>query len=46
MLEEVNLIVNGSEELMVIEYDYGDKCVCLDVYIVDDFIGIVYGVEG
>ena len=46
LLEEVNLTVNGSEELMVIEHDYGDKFVRLDVHIVDDFTGTAYGAEG
>ena len=46
LLEEVNLTVNGSEELMVIKHDYGDKCVRLDVHIVDDFTGTAHGAEG
>lgn len=46
LLEEVNLTVNGSKELMVIEHDYGDKCVRLDVHIVDDFTGVAHGAEG
>ncbi len=46
LLEEVNLTVNASEELMVIEHDYGDKCVRLDVHIVDDFTGTAHGAEG
>jgi 8-oxo-dGTP diphosphatase len=31
---------------MVIEHDYGDKCVRLDVHIVDDFTGTAHGAEG
>jgi len=46
LLEEVNLTVNGSEALMVIEHDYGDKCVRLDVHIVDNFTGTAHGAEG
>ncbi len=46
LFEEVNLTVNDSDELMVIEHDYGDKYVRLDVHIVDDFNGIAHGAEG
>ena len=45
LLEEVNLTVNGSEELMVIEHDYGDKQVCLHVYTVSRFAGEPEGAE-
>lgn len=46
LLEEVNLTVHSSKELMVIEHDYSDKSVRLDVHIVDDFSGKAYGAEG
>lgn len=44
--EEVGLTINSSSELMVIEHDYGDKCVKLDVHLVTDFIGQAHGAEG
>ncbi|MGO2169254.1 8-oxo-dGTP diphosphatase MutT [Pseudoalteromonas sp.] len=44
--EEVSLNVHSSKELMVIEHDYNDKSVRLDVHIVDDFSGEAHGAEG
>ena len=44
--EEVGLTINSSNELMVIEHDYGDKCVKLDVHLVTDFSGEAHGAEG
>ena len=44
--EEVALTINSSSELMVIEHDYGDKCVKLDVHLVTDFSGDAHGAEG
>lgn len=31
LIEEVGLTIHSSSQLMVIEHDYGDKCVKLDV---------------
>ena len=45
LLEEVNLTVNGSEELIVIEHDYIEKCELLDVQIVDAFNRTAHGAE-
>ena len=44
--EEVAIEVLACEPLIVIEHDYGDKCVRLDVHIVDDFTGTAHGAEG
>ena len=44
--EEVALTINSSSELMVIEHDYGDKCVKLAVHLVTDFSGDAHGAEG
>ena len=46
LLEELNLIVASSEQLLVTEHDYGDKHVTLDVWIVRDFSGELHGREG
>lgn len=46
LLEEVSLVIHSSKELMVIEHDYSDKSVRLDVHIVDDFSGEAHGAEG
>lgn len=39
LLEEVNIEVLNQRPLMVIEHDYGDKKVRLDVRVVDKFNG-------
>lgn len=44
--EEVALTIYSSSELMVIEHDYGDKCVRLDVHLVTEFSGDAHGAEG
>ncbi|MBQ4832606.1 8-oxo-dGTP diphosphatase MutT [Pseudoalteromonas sp. MMG010] len=44
--EEIGLSINSSSELMVIEHDYGDKYVKLEVHLVNDFKGIAHGAEG
>ena len=44
--EEVAIEVIGSESLMTIEHDYGDKCVRLHVFTVSDFVGEPTGAEG
>ncbi len=31
---------------MVIEHDYGDKCVKLDIHVVSNFSGEAHGAEG
>jgi 8-oxo-dGTP diphosphatase len=44
--EEVALTIHSSNELMLIEHDYGDKCVKLDVHLVTEFEGNAHGAEG
>jgi 8-oxo-dGTP diphosphatase len=39
LLEEVNITVLEQQALMVIEHDYGDKKVKLDVRLVEQFLG-------
>ncbi|WP_462156538.1 8-oxo-dGTP diphosphatase MutT [Pseudoalteromonas sp. GB56] len=46
LLEEVAIDVHSSEPFMVIEHDYGDKKVCLDIHKVSDFTGEPKGAEG
>ncbi|MCF6434934.1 MULTISPECIES: 8-oxo-dGTP diphosphatase MutT [Pseudoalteromonas] len=46
LAEEVNITVNSSQALMRIEHDYGDKHVCLDIHLVEDFSGEAKGLEG
>jgi 8-oxo-dGTP diphosphatase len=43
--EEVDLDVNNATPMMVLEYDYGDKFVSLDIWVIKDFVGIARGVE-
>ncbi|WP_018983224.1 8-oxo-dGTP diphosphatase MutT [Salinimonas chungwhensis] len=45
LLEETGITVNASEPLILIEHDYGDKLVRLDVHLVEDFAGEPYGRE-
>ncbi|MEI8617761.1 8-oxo-dGTP diphosphatase MutT [Pseudoalteromonas sp. B193] len=46
LIEEVGLTIHSSSQLMVIEHDYGDKCVKLDVHVVSNFSGEAHGSEG
>ncbi|WP_404341314.1 8-oxo-dGTP diphosphatase MutT [Pseudoalteromonas mariniglutinosa] len=46
LLEEVALTIHSSTELLVIEHDYGDKQVRLDVHLLTDFHGEAHGAEG
>ncbi|ATC85134.1 MULTISPECIES: 8-oxo-dGTP diphosphatase MutT [Pseudoalteromonas] len=46
LTEEVGLTIHSSSQLMVIEHDYGDKCVKLDVHVVSNFSGEAHGAEG
>lgn len=39
LLEEVNITVLEQQALMVIQHDYGDKKVKLDVRLVEQFLG-------
>lgn len=46
LMEEIGIKVLSQLPLMVIEHDYGDKRVRLDVRIVESFAGQPSGVEG
>ena len=46
LIEEVGLTIHSSSQLMVIEHDYGDKYVKLDVHVVSNFSGEAHGAEG
>ena len=46
LLEEIGIRVLEQVPLMVIEHDYGDKKVCLDIRLVDAFEGEPHGNEG
>jgi len=44
--EEVGIVVNNGKPLLIIEHDYGDKVVVLDIWLVNDFNGEGHGNEG
>ena len=46
LYEENGIRVTQAEPLMVIEHDYGDKAVKLDIWQVTEFEGEPYGKEG
>lgn len=46
LLEELDIQVLGSIPLTVIEHDYGDKAVKLDVHVVDRFENEARAMEG
>jgi 8-oxo-dGTP diphosphatase len=46
LIEEVDIKVLSCLPLMTIEHDYGDKKVCLDVFVVDNYEGEPYAQEG
>lgn len=46
LIEEVGITIHSSSQLMVIEHDYGDKCVKLDIHVVSNFSGEARGAEG
>ncbi|MDO6463779.1 8-oxo-dGTP diphosphatase MutT [Pseudoalteromonas carrageenovora] len=46
LTEEVGITIHSSSQLMVIEHDYGDKCVKLDIHVVSNFSGEARGAEG
>lgn len=45
-LEEVGLDIRQAQPLMLIEHNYGDKAVLLDVWLSLDFTGEAKGLEG
>lgn len=46
LMEELGVQVLASKALMVVEHDYGDKQVCLDVRRVTQWRGEATGLEG
>lgn len=46
LLEETGIRVNAATPFMQIEHDYGDKAVCLEVFLVENFSGQPHGREG
>jgi 8-oxo-dGTP diphosphatase len=46
LLEEINLVVEEASPLLIIDHDYGDKQVTLDVWTVSRFSGTPCGSEG
>lgn len=44
--EEVGISVLGCEDLLMVEFSYPDKSVCLHVMLVREFTGSAYGAEG
>ena len=44
--EEIGIAVAASVPLVVVEHDYGDKHVCLDVHLVTAYRGTATGREG
>ncbi len=45
LLEELDIRIAGSEPLLEVRHDYGDKCVFLDVHVVREFSGEARGME-
>lgn len=43
--EEVGLTITQTLPLMVLDYDYGDKLVSLNVWMVTDYTGVAIGAE-
>ena len=46
LLEELSIDVKASAPLIVVEHDYGEKVVLLDVWWVHEFAGEPHGAEG
>ncbi len=44
--EEVNIEVLSCQPLTIIHHDYGDKKVCLEVFVVDNYVGEPTAQEG
>ena len=44
--EEVNIEVLSCQPLITIDHDYGDKKVCLEVFVVDNYMGEPNAQEG
>ncbi len=46
LMEELALTINSAHPLIMIEHDYGDRCVILDVWTVSSFSGDPISCEG
>jgi len=46
LAEEIGIVIAVTEPLLVVEHDYGDRLVCLDVHLVTDYRGAATGREG
>lgn len=46
LCEEIGINVVAAEPLLLVEHDYPDKAVALDVYLVRGFVGQPHGREG
>jgi 8-oxo-dGTP diphosphatase len=46
LIEELGITVIGAQPLMVVEHDYSDKQVFLDIWTVTQFTGNAQGAEG
>ena len=44
--EEIAIEVLSCHSLLTIQHDYVDKCVCLDVFLVDNYLGEPSAQEG
>lgn len=44
--EEVNIEILSCQPLIIIHHDYGDKKVCLEVFVVDNYVGEPTAQEG
>ncbi|MFK8047704.1 MAG: 8-oxo-dGTP diphosphatase MutT [Halioglobus sp.] len=44
--EELGIHIGHATPLTVVSHDYGDKSVCLDVWLVAEFTGTATGCEG
>jgi 8-oxo-dGTP diphosphatase len=44
--EEINIDILACQPLLTIDHDYGDKHVCLSVFLVDNFLGEPSAQEG
>lgn len=46
LIEEIDIAATSLSQLIVVEHDYGDKAVRLQVFVVTEFSGDPVGVEG
>lgn len=46
LAEEIGITVLNAEPFMQLQYEYPQRCVLLDIYLVTDFSGEPFGAEG